>query len=423
MVTRLIGTTKVVAAGLALAVLLCWVPGSQAAVFTGAAADPAGDLSLDLGDGLPIPPVDFTNVVVRYDDVAGRVDLSYTFSQTPAVSQDVVAGVGLGSIQANGECSAPEMRQTQWIPYDFPPQGQAAVWGRSSGFAGSVSGFVSNFAGADVRWESTAMFDWPGTENRTWNFATRQPALEGKHYTCVRAAMWLQGGGDGIGADWFDGSVFALQPAAVTSPSAEWIAPRDGQTVSGRLTERGPGAQNCEARVVGLVVRTENYVDGRLNDTQVTAPWSCEWDTRNYVNGGHLLTVKAYDAANNVIATDTIRVTVNNPNPPPVNNPPPPTVESPGTSPSDSKPKATPGPRFTALKARRAVKRALARRYGKAFRLRKGYTTTCLKTNPSSWSCTVRWRYGEYIYKGKIKLRLRSDGRIASRVVLRKTFK
>ena len=72
------------------------------------------------------------------------------------------------------------------------------------------------------------------------------------------------------------------------------------------------------------MVRTENYVDGKLNDTQVFHPWGCVWDTRNYVNGGHLLTVKAYDAANNVIAADTVRVTVNNPNPPPVSNPPPP---------------------------------------------------------------------------------------------------
>ena len=72
------------------------------------------------------------------------------------------------------------------------------------------------------------------------------------------------------------------------------------------------------------MARTENYVDGKLNDTQVFHPWGCVWDTRNYVNGGHLLTVKAYDAANNVIAADTVRVTVNNPNPPPVSTPPPP---------------------------------------------------------------------------------------------------
>ena len=117
-----------------------------------------------------------------------------------------------------------------------------------------------------------------------------------------------------------------------------------------------PGAQNCEAKVTGPVVRTENYVDGRLNDTQVYSPWGCVWDTRNYVNGGHLLTVKAYDAANNVIATDTVRVTVNNPNPPPVSNPPPPLIESsPGVvvpSGSTGSQPTKPAPRFTRQKAR-----------------------------------------------------------------------
>ena len=122
-------------------------------------------------------------------------------------------------------------------------------------------------------------------------------------------------------------------------------------------------------------------------------PWSCEWDTRNYVNGGHLLTVKAYDAANNVIAADTIRVTVNNPNPPPVNNPPPPTIEpSSGggpCTPSGSQP-ANPAPRFTGQKARRVVKQVLARRYGKAFRKRNGYVAICQKTSLSRWNCSVR---------------------------------
>ena len=90
-----------------------------------------------------------------------------------------------------------------------------------------------------------------------------------------------------------------MKPAVVTAPSAKWLSPKDGQTVSGKLTERGVGAQNCEVKVSGPVARTENYVDGTLNDTQVYSPWSCEWDTRNYVNGAHLLTVKAYDAARN----------------------------------------------------------------------------------------------------------------------------
>ena len=50
-----------------------------------------------------------------------------------------------------------------------------------------------------------------------------------------------------------------------------------------------------------------------------------------------------------------------------------------------------------------------------------GYVAKCQKRSPSRWNCSVRWRHGPFIYKGKIKLTMRSDGLIASRSVLRKT--
>ena len=90
-------TTRAVAGGLALASLLCWVPGSQAAVHTGSATDAADDLSLFAGDELPDPPTNFTNVAVKYDDAAGRVDVAYTFDQVPSAGQEIHAGVGLGN--------------------------------------------------------------------------------------------------------------------------------------------------------------------------------------------------------------------------------------------------------------------------------------------------------------------------------------
>ena len=250
-------------------------------------------------------------------------------------------------------------------------------------------------------------------------------------FNAARGGFFSIGGSAVVSGPGYPGWIFGAsdnpgtQELVVTCASASWVSPKDGQTGSGLLTEvaadrrsawRGSQAGWCD---------TENYVDGKLNDTQVFHPWGCVWDTRNYVNGGHLLTVKAYDAASNLIAEDTIRVTVNNPNPPPVSKPPPPLIEtSPGVvmpSGSTGSQPTNPAPRFTRKKARRAIKRALALRYGKVFRERKGYTATCLKPSASRWSCAVRWRYGQFAYKGKIKLTLRSDGRIASKFVLRKT--
>ena len=94
---------------------------------------------------------------------------------------------------------------------------------------------------------------------------------------------------------------FKVAPEAPPATSAKWSSPKDGATVSGTLTEVETGAKKCLVKVDGPVSRTENYVDGKLNDTQVYAPWGCVWNTRNYVNGGHLLTVKAFDKNDRVI--------------------------------------------------------------------------------------------------------------------------
>ncbi|MET0512643.1 MAG: hypothetical protein ABW135_13285 [Thermoleophilaceae bacterium] len=415
-------------AGLTLAVLLCWVPGSQAAVYTGSATDPSGDLSLFGGDHLPDPPTNFTNVAVRFDDAAGRVDVSYTFNQAPASYQQIHAGVGFGTTLANGDCNAPFFSSLGWHVSTGEGRGESAVQGHSTNFTGNVTGSAWTFDD-EASWDSTSFFEWSGNK-RTWNFATTNGALVGKHYNCATAAMWLGDFGGpggptdtGPAEDFLESGngTFLLSPVVPAAPTAKWQNPKDGQTVSGTLSESSVGAQKCAVATVGPVVRTENYVDGKLNDTQVFAPWACEWDTRNYVNGGHLLTVKAYDAANNVIAADTIRVTVNNPNPPLVDTPPPPITESAPTTTSSGQP-GKPALRFTRQKARAAVKKVLARRYGKAFRKRKGYVAVCAKASASRWNCKVRWHFGQVLYKGSIKLTLRSDGRVASRALLRKTI-
>ena len=319
MLTRLVQTPKVVAAGLALGLSLCWVPGSQAVVYTGSATDPAGDGSIFMGDVPPDPMLDFTNVAVTYDNVAGRGDVSFTFNRAPAPYQTLHVGVGLGSVQSNGSCSAPYFISLVWV-LESAPRGEAVLQADSLNFSGGAAGRAWNDDGVSEpleTWEGTAFFDWPGGAKTTWNFATIHPLLVGRHYSCAKVGMWFTDL-TGTGEDWLDSLFFELNPA------------------------------------------------------------------------------------------------------PAANNPPPPaTGPSSGTeTPTGSQP----APRFTGLKARRAVKRALARRYGKAFRKRKGYTVTCLKTSPSRWNCSVRWRYGQFVYEGKIKLTLRSDGRVASKLVLRKTI-
>ena len=192
-------------------------PGAAAAVFTGSATDPPNDLSphRDLPP-LPEPPVDFTNVSVRYDEAAGRVDVSYRFSRAPAAYQQVNAGVGLGTVQADGSCNAPIFTDLSWRSESANAfQGEAYVEGHSEDFTGGVTvGFRRLGAAGLGKLQS---FGW-SADRRTWDFATINPSLIGRHYTCARAAMFLIGGPPGSftspGVDGLDSDTFALSPVS-----------------------------------------------------------------------------------------------------------------------------------------------------------------------------------------------------------------
>ncbi|HLO04035.1 MAG TPA: Ig-like domain-containing protein [Symbiobacteriaceae bacterium] len=103
----------------------------------------------------------------------------------------------------------------------------------------------------------------------------------------------LYGGGGGGGGD-------------TTAPTVSITAPTAGATVSGTTTVSASASDN-----VG-VTKVEFYLDGALQSTDTTSPYSWSWDTTTAANGSHSLTAKAYDAANNVATSTAVSVTVSN---------------------------------------------------------------------------------------------------------------
>lgn len=226
-------TTRAVAGGVALASLLCWVPGSQAAVHSGSATDAADDLSPAGANALPDPPTNFTNVAVRYDDAAGRVDVAYTFNQAPASYQEIHAGVGLGTTRPDGSCSAPFFTSLGWhVLAGEASQSEAAVEGHSA--TSDVTGILFSGDGEST-WNSTSLFEWPGAQ--TLIFATTNDALVDRPYNCATAGMWLTdvpGHADaGPGEDSLEGP-FALtpDPPPVNTPPASNTESAPGTTVA-----------------------------------------------------------------------------------------------------------------------------------------------------------------------------------------------
>src|SRR5581483_5032689 len=91
-----------------------------------------------------------------------------------------------------------------------------------------------------------------------------------------------------------------------TPPATSITAPANGATVSGTTTVTASASDN-----VG-VSRVEFNLDGALQSTDTTAPYSWSWNTTTAANGSHTLTSTAYDAAGNSATSTAVSVTVNN---------------------------------------------------------------------------------------------------------------
>ena len=90
------------------------------------------------------------------------------------------------------------------------------------------------------------------------------------------------------------------------APTVSITAPLNGATVSGTVSVTATASDN-----VG-VTKVEFYLDGALQSTDTTSPYSWSWDTTSATNASHTLTAKAYDAALNVGTSTAVSVTVNN---------------------------------------------------------------------------------------------------------------
>jgi subtilisin family serine protease len=103
-------------------------------------------------------------------------------------------------------------------------------------------------------------------------------------YKAVTAAKAASSGGD------------------TTTPTVSIPAPTSGATVAATIAVQGTATDNT------AITNIELDVDGVATATATSSPFSFSWDSTSKANGSHTLTVKAFDAANNV---GSASVTVN----------------------------------------------------------------------------------------------------------------
>ena len=136
----------------------------------------------------------------------------------------------------------------------------------------------------------------------TWNAA----ASAGHSVTLTLSNHDDNYAGDATYTYFDDVTVTTTVGGDTTPPTTSITAPTNGATVSGTATVNASASDN-----VG-VTKVEFYLDGALQSTDTTSPYSWSWTTTTAANGSHSLVSKAYDAAGNVGTSSTITVTVSN---------------------------------------------------------------------------------------------------------------
>lgn len=107
-----------------------------------------------------------------------------------------------------------------------------------------------------------------------------------------------------ICSSYYIAKAWGLDNSDRIAPAVTITAPTDGATVSGTVTF------SADATDAVGVVKVELLVDGRLLDTDTTAPYAATWDTAAAANGTHTLLARAYDSAGNVGRSAEVTVTV-----------------------------------------------------------------------------------------------------------------
>jgi peptidoglycan hydrolase-like protein with peptidoglycan-binding domain len=99
---------------------------------------------------------------------------------------------------------------------------------------------------------------------------------------------------------------FTKSVADTTPPTTSITSPTNNATESGTITISASASDNVGVTSVAL------YVDGSLQGTDTTSPYTFASNTNSLSNGTHTLSTKAYDAAGNVGTSGNVTITVSN---------------------------------------------------------------------------------------------------------------
>jgi hypothetical protein len=133
-------------------------------------------------------------------------------------------------------------------------------------------------------------------------------------YTTTFNSTTLTNGNHRLVAKAYDAANNVGVSTAVTFPVSNTIVDTTAPVVSASETgQMGSVTLSAAASDNVGVTKVEFYVDGSLAGSTTAAPYSLALDSTLLTNGGHTVTAKAYDAANNIGSSSAFAFTINNP--------------------------------------------------------------------------------------------------------------
>ena len=92
----------------------------------------------------------------------------------------------------------------------------------------------------------------------------------------------------------------------ITPPAVTLTSPAAGSTVTGAVTVSANASDNLAVDHVDLLV------DGQVDASASSGPFTFTWDSRDVTNGAHTLAVRAVDTSSNSTTSSSVTVTVSN---------------------------------------------------------------------------------------------------------------
>ena len=185
------------------------------------------------------------------------------------------------------------------------PEAEATVSGTVTALASLPDGIIP------VRWMH---FDVDGVDMGEDNLLRHEPPFglcidtaklsNGPHVIQAQQA-YSAGAADYLFSEKISFTVDNTIPAVFLTHQERFEAPWPGRMLSGTVPVAA-GVANMKASKV------EFYVDATLKETDDSSPYNASLDTTKLTEGAHELTVKAYDAAGKLAASQTVKVSVYN---------------------------------------------------------------------------------------------------------------